>query len=317
MQSGLRPGWENFPYVSVVVPVFNGRSLIGDCIESLLALDYPAERIEIIIVDNGSTDGTDEVVKGYPVRLLYEKEKKGSYAARNAGIKNAKGEIIAFTDADCVVSREWLKKGVGFFRESYIGCVAGGISGYRPQTWVDEFLIRRDCLSQRWTLSHPFFPYPQTANALYRKDVFEKIDGFGEEFLFGGDADMAWRMQIETGYKLIYEPEAVVYHRHRSNLRGFLSQQFRWGYGGGLLYMKYRDQMRGRGFYPLRDNIRRLFSTPLILGRRMLRLLLGRGEGEKFVDLLLDFLSNYSWMFGFFRAVSGTRSQYEIKTWRG
>src|SRR6476646_11757769 len=93
------------PKVSVVVPVYNGEETIKTCVESLVGLDYPRDRFEVLIVDNKSTDGTRRVVEKYPVTLLQEAAVQSSYAARNLGVARSSGEIIAFTDADCVPER--------------------------------------------------------------------------------------------------------------------------------------------------------------------------------------------------------------------
>jgi len=127
---------DKYPRVSIIVPVLNRRESIGLCVESLLALDYPS--YEIIIVDNGSTDKSRDVVSKYPVKLVIETE-KGPYYARNDGISIADGEIIAFTDSDCVVDRNWLKNLMRNYMHEEIGGVGGQILSYKPTTWVEKF----------------------------------------------------------------------------------------------------------------------------------------------------------------------------------
>src|SRR5688572_8958532 len=100
------------PFVSVIVPVLNDEARIGGCVAALLAQDYPRERYEVIVVDNGSTDRTYEVVRGYPVTLLSEAQIRSSFAARNKGMREAVGEIFAFTDSDCTPAPQWLAEGV-------------------------------------------------------------------------------------------------------------------------------------------------------------------------------------------------------------
>lgn len=120
------------PFVSVVVPVFNEADTIGELLVSLLALDYPTDRYEIIVVDNGSTDHTCQIVEKYPVRLLEERETQGPAAARNKGILYAHGDIIAFTDADCVADPNWLRMLVADHEDPNIGGFAGDIKGCEP-----------------------------------------------------------------------------------------------------------------------------------------------------------------------------------------
>lgn len=136
------------PFVSVVVPVFNGAKIIEDLLLSLLALDYPAERHEIIVVDNGSTDHTRQIVERYPVRLLEERETRGPAAARNKGITHARGDIVAFTDADCVADRDWLKMLVADHKDPGIGGFVGEIRGHEPAlTKLEAVYNRKRALS--------------------------------------------------------------------------------------------------------------------------------------------------------------------------
>ena len=133
-------------FISVIIPVYNGERTIGACVESLLAQDYPKDKYEVIIVDNNSKDKTAGIIKEYSVQYLFEGRIQSSYAARNAAIKAAKGEILAFTDADCAADKEWLKNGIAEFIDNKIGCVAGGIKGCEPVNYIEEYLIKREIL---------------------------------------------------------------------------------------------------------------------------------------------------------------------------
>ncbi|MBS7648907.1 glycosyltransferase, partial [Candidatus Bathyarchaeota archaeon] len=92
------------PFVSIIIPAFNSEATIKDLLESLMLLDYSKDNLEIIIVDGGSTDRTMEIAKSYPVRIIVE-SRKGINVARNAGVKSSKGEILVFTDSDCVIPK--------------------------------------------------------------------------------------------------------------------------------------------------------------------------------------------------------------------
>lgn len=254
----------NRPFVSIIVPVYNGERTIAACIESLPAQDYPKDRYEVIVVDNGSTDGTKEVCMEQgawrmenhdtprpaphaPCYYVFEPV-RGSYKARNTGIKAARGEILAFTDADCVADKEWLKRGVEGFSDENVGCAAGEIEGYEPSNYVEQYLVDKKELSQEKTLTEALMPYAKTANVFYRKEVFDEIGLFEEKWVSGGDADMAWRMQNETGFKIKYIHKAIVFHKHRSTLRTMFSQCVTWGLGDTLLFKKYRAKTNDRAF---------------------------------------------------------------------
>jgi glycosyltransferase involved in cell wall biosynthesis len=104
--------------VSVIIPLFNVEKYVGLCVDALLGQDYPENRYEIIGVENNSTDRTAELVAGYPRVRLIKEPKTGAYAARNSGISAAKGEILAFTDGDCVPQRDWISCIAVAMRES-------------------------------------------------------------------------------------------------------------------------------------------------------------------------------------------------------
>ena len=231
------------PYLSIIVPVLNGANHINNLMNSLVNINYPKNKYEILIVDNESMDRTVELIKRsqrkIPQLKLYFEKRKSSYAARNTGIMNSKGEIIVFTDADCIANINWLNNIVKSFSENSVGCVAGEILSPKWNNIVEEYYARKDIMCQRNTLNSAFLPYPMTANVAYRKEIFDKIGYFDEELISGGDADFAWRMQLETEYKIVYDQNAIVIHKHRSNMKSLFKQQFSYGYGSVLLYRKH------------------------------------------------------------------------------
>lgn len=232
--------------ISIIVPVLNGESYIRDCISSLINQDFPKDQYEILIIDNGSKDNTINILKKYKehITILHE-SKKGAYIARNTGIEKSKGNIIAFTDADCIAHKDWLNELYKGFSSENIGCVVGAIKSYPGKTLVEMYSGNKDLLSQKHTLNTKFLPYGQTANVAFRREVFEDIGNFDQRLMSGGDADISWRMQINTNYKLIYRPDSIVEHRHRTTFKGLFKQQFRYGFGRILLYKKYGNYIAG------------------------------------------------------------------------
>ena len=226
------------PFVSVIIPVLNEERTIRECLVSLLGMDYPPERREILVVDNGSTDRTAEIVKSFPVRYLRE-ERCGISYARNRGIEASKGEILAFTDADCVVTTGWLRELVQGFEDEGIGGVEGETVAYLPVTPAEHYMARRGSHSYRARLYSPFAPFVNTANVAFRREVFNRIGIFDTRFPGGEDVDISWRFFQETDLRLPYNPRAVVFHRHRSTVRGLISQQTRNGRGIAILRAKY------------------------------------------------------------------------------
>jgi cellulose synthase/poly-beta-1,6-N-acetylglucosamine synthase-like glycosyltransferase len=247
---------ERVPFVSVIVPVYNGERNIGNCINSLLSLNYPSSNIEIIIVDNNSKDATRKVIQEFPVISLVEDRIQSSYAARNTGLRQSKGDIVAFTDSDCIADKDWILKAVECFRDVNVGCVAGRIEGYPPSNYIEEYLVRNRCLSQENTLKDRFLPYPQTANAIYRKEVFDAIGVFEQNWRSGGDADIAWRMLLHSDYRIVTCDDSLIYHVHRSTLKGFFHQGETWGHGEVLLQKKYKAYYRDRTGDPTGEILR-------------------------------------------------------------
>ena len=235
------------PFVSVIVPVYNGADTIGACLEALLAQDYPADRREIIIVDNNSTDETARVVRALPVTYVAERAAQSSYAARNAGVAAARGDLLAFTDADCVPARDWLRRGVAVFADANVGGVAGTIRPLPPTTIAQRYAVETHALSQETAVQgNSFRPAAYTANAFYRRTAWEAAGGFDPQVRSGGDADLAWRVQECHGLRIAYAPDAVVAHRHRESVRGLLRQRRLYGYGSVVNYAKYRGRMARR-----------------------------------------------------------------------
>lgn len=237
---------EEYPLVSIVVPVYNREDDIERCISSLMALKYPS--YEIVVVDNSSTDKTQNILSRFPIKMIVEK-KRGAYIARNTGIEVVQGEIVAFTDSDCVVEKDWLSKLVQHFKQPEVGGVGGSLVPYSPQTLVEEFLSAGELTifkaPQTVCLQRDMKRFPPvalgSANISYRKKILDELGGFDESLTeFGGDYELCWRVQ-GRGYKVIYDPEAVVNHRLRRTIPGLIKQFYSLGKGLPLLFKKQRS----------------------------------------------------------------------------
>ena len=227
------------PHVSVVIPVLNGEKTIRNCLVSLLRMDYPAERREILVVDNGSTDRTHEIATAYPVRCLTEARRGLSYA-RNRGIEASSGEFIAFTDADCNVSTAWLRELMLGFQQDAVSCVVGEVVAYPPQTPAERYFANRKPRWQEWTRHGRRLPWFLFSNAVVRRKVFDRVGLFDTRFsgVAAEDIDFSWRFH-RAKMQLAYRPRAIVFHRHRTTTRGLFRQQVRVGRGQALLCAKY------------------------------------------------------------------------------
>lgn len=206
----------SYPFVSVIVPVYNDAQRIGKCIESLLNQTYPREKYEILIIDNGSTDETRDVVKKYPVTLLIEDKIQSSYGARNKGIKNAQGEVIAFTDSDCIPADEWIKNGVtNLLKTENCGLVAGEIDIFFRKPNTPNAVELYDSImgfNQKRDIEH--FKFGSTANVFTFKKVIDNVGQFNEKLQSGGDNEWGRRVYAH-GYTQVYADDTRVAHPAR------------------------------------------------------------------------------------------------------
>lgn len=266
------------PYVSIIVPVLNGERTIKECLDSLLRVDYPLGRREILIVDNGSTDRTTEIVKRYPVRCVLESRRGLSYA-RNCGIEASNGQVLVFTDADCIVTTGWLRELTQGFDSEEVGVAVGEVVSFPPKTPAERYMAMRKPLWQTRSLSYPGKPWFLSGCAAFRREVFDKIGRFDTQFAGVGceDIDFSWRFFQGNLFKLKYRPKAVVFHRHRLSARGLFRQYFRYGQGQVILKRKHPQIVRW-GWEQEIGAYKDLLLTALTLGRATIRSQLKSGE---------------------------------------
>jgi cellulose synthase/poly-beta-1,6-N-acetylglucosamine synthase-like glycosyltransferase len=270
----------------VIIPVYNGSRTLRACLDALRSQDLPSGEYEVVVVDNGSTDATPAIVQGYgpPVRLLRETAIRGSYAARNAGIEGSRAAILAFTDADCIPESTWLTRLLEPFGEPSVGCVGGEIVGTEPTTAAEAYAARRGILSQRGTLRNSYRPFFQTANVAYRREVFAQIGLFEPCLESGGDADLCWRMQEQTGWKMHFQETAIVQHHHRMDWRELWKQYQRYGRGNAALRTLYPGYRGGYSKSPV-DTLRPLARLGLqataYAGATLLAPIRGRASRER------------------------------------
>jgi cellulose synthase/poly-beta-1,6-N-acetylglucosamine synthase-like glycosyltransferase len=261
-RSKVEPTIKHLPNVSVIVPVFNAERTIEECINSLLELDYPSKNLELIFINNASNDRTADILSYYSgkIKILYER-KRGPAAARNKGILNANGDIIAFTDADCVVDKDWLKHIVRPLEDNSIGIVGGEILAKHPCNKIEEFYGK---LHDHKKAAEGGMPYSITINWASRKSVFKETGLFDESFLRGQDTDLSFRI-LRSGYKFFYEPRAIVYHRFPKTLAGLFYKAYLSGFYSIKFYKKHEEYHKRLGIKGLhtrthKQNILRLYN---------------------------------------------------------
>ncbi|NOY80923.1 MAG: glycosyltransferase [Kiritimatiellaeota bacterium] len=231
------------PVASVIIPYRNAADTLSACLGTLAAQEG-APPFEVVAVDNNSTDQSVRAVQNFadthpdlPVRLAAEPT-PGPAAARNTGVRAARGGLLLFTDADCLPSPGWVAEMVGHFRETPdVGAISGGIRPKAPGGVVEKFTAlytlpphRREEIHTQYTLLTGGF---QTANLGVPRAVFEKAGGFDPRLFTGEDHDLCRRI-YQLGLSIRAVPDALVLHRHRTSLKGMMRQAF--GYGRAHAY---------------------------------------------------------------------------------
>jgi len=238
------------PAVSIVIPVYNAADYLPALVEACRAQEYPNLQ-EVIVVDDGSTDGSADVAKGLECRLI-QQPNRGPATARNTGWRSARGEIICFTDSDCVPAPDWVKNLVAEYGSTEIAGAGGTYGIANPQYWLarcihEEIIERHTAMSSRVN-------YLGSFNLSYRKCVLEEVGGFNESFRYasGEDNDLAYRI-IKRGYQLAFTRAARVMHHHPHRLLQYLRQQFRHGYWRMKLYRRHPDMSGGDAYAGILD----------------------------------------------------------------
>ncbi|TKB79772.1 MAG: glycosyltransferase, partial [Nitrospira sp.] len=232
------------PSVSVVVCSYNGSRIIRDCLEGLRRLAYP--NYEVIVVDDGSTDSTASIAREYECRLI-RTENRGLSSARNTGMKEATGEIIAYLDDDAWPDSHWLHYLVNMFETT----AHVGVGGPNLPPPGDGLIA--DCVANapggpvHVLLSDEVAEHIPGCNMAFRKSCLEAIGGFDVQFRTAGDdVDVCWRLQ-DKGWTLGFHPAAMVWHHRRNSVRAYWRQQKGYGKAEALLERKWPEKYQVSG----------------------------------------------------------------------
>jgi O-antigen biosynthesis protein len=243
-RSGIRDLRDRWPTVTAVVCVRNGASFIAECLSSLEASDYPG--LEVIVCDDGSSDETVTVAQRFPFRVL-RLAAGGLARARNAGLAAARGEVVAFIDADASCHPEW-PYFIALSLEEEKVAATGGPNLPSPEAGLieravsgspggpTEVLVRDDRAE-----------HVPGCNMAFVRQALVEIGGFDPVFVTAGDdVDVCWRL-LDRGHEIAFAPAAVVRHRRRDTVRGFVRQQFGYGRAEALLAGRHRHRFNRLG----------------------------------------------------------------------
>lgn len=253
------------PRVSVVVPVYNGAPTVREVVNCLLKQSLPAH--EIIFVDDGSTDDTAQTLKEFDGRIvLLRKRNGGPASARNQGVTAASGELIAFTDSDCLPQAGWLAELVKGFDDPRVGGV-GGVTRRADRGLMSEYADEFNLLGHATDTEGKISIFP-TANVCFRRDVLVEARLFDEHFTKPGGEDVELCYKIRAlGYQLKLAEDALVLHHHRRTLRAFLKTMSNYGEGQYVLDVRWPERRR------MTDPRRELLRS-VVAARSMLRRLI-------------------------------------------
>ncbi len=224
---------ESLPRVSVVVPTYNAESTIEPLIQSLLRLDYPD--YEVIVVNDGSKDATKAIVEKSAVKRI-DHPKRGASAARDAGLRAATGDIVAYVDSDVTVTPEWLRLLVVPFQDPSIGATTGRTVFQRNgacTSWLRSMDIER-----RNARRHEYTRLANGPNSAFRRSLLLEVGGFDPQWFHAEDTEVSYRVW-EKGYKIRYVPDAVVNHVAEDDWRDYLRKRYRDAKAFTRMLMRY------------------------------------------------------------------------------
>jgi glycosyltransferase involved in cell wall biosynthesis len=216
------------PQISVIIPVYNDSENLKLCLQALTNQSYPKLSYEVIVVDNSSTENLEQITSAFKDIKFDFEAMTGSYAARNKGIAISKGEILAFTDSDCVPSPEWIEQGIKSLELAQADLAGGKITfSFSPQKSTAEIFDSITALQVKKNIETRQLTV--TANLFAYKYVFDAIGLFDASLKSGGD--FKWtKKATDAGFKLVYAPDAEILHPAR-NLSSLVKKGYRVGTG--------------------------------------------------------------------------------------
>ena len=234
------------PEFSVIIPAYQAQEEITACLRALAQQTVSRSRYEVIVVDDGSTDGTAQAARDAGADLVLSLPHGGPAAARDAGIEAARSPLLLFTDADCEPSPQWLERMIAPLLAD--PQVAGSKGTYR--TRQRELVARLVQLEYEWRYERmarlPRIDFVDTYSAAYRRDLLLRYGGFDTAYPVPSaeDVDLAFRL-ARDGHRFVFCPQAWVWHRHPDTLRAYLRRKALYGFWRALLYRRYPEKRGG------------------------------------------------------------------------
>lgn len=240
---------KNYPLISIVIPVKNEEASLGQCLKSLKQLNYPRAQLEIIISDGLSTDGTAEIAKSYEAKVV-KNEGQTVASGRNVGFQRSRGDFIAFSDADCVMDKDWLDNALKYFEDEKAAGVGGPNIAPENETLFGKavrflFLFGSKMSNSVYVTDLKkvkMVKHIPGCNAIYKREALEKVMPIDETLLTCDDTEMNYQL-MKKGGKLLFAPDVIVRHYRRDNPKKFWNQIYRYAIGRLQLGKKHKDAM--------------------------------------------------------------------------
>ncbi len=297
---------EMLPSVSIIVPAYNEEQTIADCIESLQKIDYPKEKYEIIVVNDGSKDKTSKVVNKYAGQIIFldNTENKGKAASLNQGIARAKNEFIACMDADTIVPQDILVKTIPYFLDQRTGSVTVSVEVRHTNSYLQkivqlEYVLGLSLFLKVFSLLDCVHVTPGPFS-LYRKKMLTEIGNFDVHNITE-DLEIAYRIH-KAGYRIANCATTAVKTITPDTLKTLYAQRKRWYSGALLTLLKHKDMMLRKqsgvfGYFIPFNYLLITFGLGLFLFSTFLMISDLIGNIMLYSLVNYDFFSNWTWNF--------------------
>jgi cellulose synthase/poly-beta-1,6-N-acetylglucosamine synthase-like glycosyltransferase len=276
--------------VSIIIPAYNAEKTIKQCLESIMNQDY-ADDYEVIVVDDGSTDSTPRIVSEFSKVRLIRQKNAGPAFARNKGALGAKGEIILFTDSDCIPGPSWISEMLKPFSENNEVVGVKGSYKTRQKEIIARFVQLEYEDKYNYMLKSDYIDFIDTYSAGFKKTVFIEMNGYNTEFPVACAEDIELSYRISSrGYKMVFNPNTIVYHTHPSRLPDYLKKKYKFAYWRMLAVKKNPKKLIKDSHTPQLMKLQLLFP-PVIFINILLSLISGKFVFILFLMLLLFVLT--------------------------
>ena len=237
----------------MVIPAYNAESTIGQAVEHTLAQAREPLDVEVIVVDDGSKDETAKVAQSAGATVIRQ-ENAGPAAARNRGWASATGQVICFTDSDCIPGAGWLEKLLDGFTDQQVGAVAGSYDIANTGSWLAQWVHQE--IIERHKRMPPFVRAFGSYNVAIPRYVLQATGGFDPEYRQASseDNDLSYRI-TKMGWRIAFRPQAKVAHYHPEKVWEYLLEQYRHGFWRAKLYKDHPDMVHGDDYTRLRDRL--------------------------------------------------------------